>query len=75
MISGFVGKDNNKKVYVYFTQDNKNAEGELPACRIFNNNGFSDSEVEELRSYLADNKEDIINEARKINPMRAFLGR
>ena len=72
--SGILG-DKNKHVAVSFSYGDKYAEGEIPACKIKKNKGFSREEVESLEDYLLKNQDDIFNRAKKINPMRAFLGK
>ncbi len=71
--SGIVGPD--KHVAVSFTQGEKYAEGELPSGKIKTNKGFSEEEKESLEGYMIKNKDYIYSEAKKINPMRAFLGK
>ncbi len=72
--SGIVGGENNRHVEVSFTCGEKYAEGKIPPCTIEKNRGFTDQEVESLEDYLFRNKDDIYRRAKKINPLRAFLG-
>lgn len=64
-----------KAVYVLFEDGKKNAEFALPEGRLVRNNGFSDEETAQLKEYV-DNEQDAIFElAKKINPIKAFLGK
>ena len=63
-----------KAVYVLFEDGAKNAEFALPGGRLVSNSGFSDEETAQLKEYV-DNEQDTIFElAKKINPIKAFLG-
>ena len=74
MISGIIRKSDEKRVCVLFSDDNRMAEGVVPACKIISNTGFSKEEVEGLEKYLRENQTDIWDEAVKVNPLRGFLG-
>ncbi len=75
LVSGLVGKGENKRICVYFSDKDKSAEGSIPDCRITSSKGFTNSEIAEIEEYLRENKDHIIEEARKVNPMKAFTGR
>lgn len=75
LISGLVGKDNNKRICVYFSDGDNYAEGTIPECKIKSSKGFSEAEILEIEEYLRANKDSFIEEAKKVNPMRAFLGK
>lgn len=74
MISGIIRKADEKRVCVLFSDDNRMAEGVVPACKIISNTGFSKEEVEGLEKYLRENETGIWDEAVKVNPLRGFLG-
>ena len=74
MISGIIRKADEKRVCVLFSDDNRMAEGVVPACKIIFNTGFSKEEVEGLEKYLRENETGIWDEALKVNPLRGFLG-
>lgn len=74
MISGIVRKGDDKRVCVMFSDDNRMAEGTVPACKIISNTGFSKEEVEGLEKYLRENETGIWDEALKVNPLKGFLG-
>ncbi|HAG69928.1 MAG TPA: hypothetical protein DCL38_08140 [Lachnospiraceae bacterium] len=72
--SGLLGGEKHRYIAVSFTLGEKYAEGEIPSCRIRKNKGFSQEEVQSLEAYMYKNRDEIFRQARKINPMRAFLG-
>ena len=74
MISGIIRKEDDKRVCVLFSDDNRMAEGTVPACKIISNTGFSKEEVEGLDKYLRESEPDIWEEALKVNPLKGFLG-
>lgn len=74
MISGIIRKADEKRVCVLFSDDNRMAEGVVPACKIISNTGFSKEEVEGLEKYMRENETGIWDEAVKVNPLRGFLG-
>ena len=75
LVSGLVGKGDNKRICVYFSDKDKYAEGSIPDCKITSSNGFSPGEILEIEDYLRENKDHIIEEARKVNPLKGFLGK
>ncbi|MBR5408019.1 MAG: hypothetical protein IK111_10365 [Lachnospiraceae bacterium] len=75
LVSGLVGTGEHKRICVYFSDKDKNAEGSIPDCKITVNNGFTNDEIAEIEEYLKENKDHIIEEARKVNPMKSFLGK
>lgn len=74
MISGIIRKQDDKRVCVLFSDDNRMAEGVVPACKIISNTGFSEKEVEGLEKYLRENETGIWDEALRVNPLKGFLG-
>ena len=75
LVSSLVGKGEHKRICVYFSDKDKYAEGSIPDCKITSSKGFDQSELEEIEDYLRENKDHIIEEARKVNPMKAFTGK
>ena len=75
LVSGLVGTGEHKRICVYFSDKDRYAEGSIPDCKITSSKGFSKSELREIEEYLFENKDHIIEEARKVNPMKAFTGR
>ena len=69
-----MGEGDNKKIYVLFSDNEKSAEGRIPDCTIISNKGFSQDEVKQMEDYLRESKDLIISEAKRINPIKSFLG-
>ncbi|MCR5640464.1 MAG: hypothetical protein K6G04_03815 [Lachnospiraceae bacterium] len=74
-VSGICQRDGKKIAYVTFSDATRSAEGEIPACVITKNQGFSESEVLDLQQYMQDNLDTLKAMSAKINPLDAFLGR
>ena len=75
LVSGLVGSGDHKRICVYFSDKEKYAEGSIPDCRITSSKGFNKDELAEIEEYLKDNRDHIIEEAKKVNPMKSFMGR
>ena len=75
LVSGLVGKGDNKRICVYFSDKDKYAEGSIPDCKITSSNGFTKEEIKEIEEYLSDNRDDIIEEAKKVNPLKSYTSR
>lgn len=69
--SGILNKGEKKFIRVRFERgqelDLDYAEGIIPDCKIEKQQGFSTQEVEQMESYLESEKENIIQEAKKLN--------
>ena len=63
-----------KAVYVLFEDEGKSAEFSLPGCKVVSNKGFSEEEMASLADYVRNEQDSIFETAKKINPMKAFLG-
>ena len=72
-ISGITRTENSKAVYVLIEDENKKAEFSLPGCKLINNKGFNQSELNELREYIDGNQDEIFKLAKSINQMRAMM--
>ena len=75
LVSGLVGKGDKKRICVYFSDKDKYAEGSIPDCRITSSKGFTERELKEIEDYLFENKDQILEEARKVNPLKSFLSK
>ncbi len=73
LISGVVEKDGRKLVRVSFLRGRDYADGLLPEGVIEKSHGFSDEEVQKLENYLRFNREDIMGQAKAVNPLRNWL--
>ena len=74
IVSCVVVKDNRKIVRVSYLRGNDYADGLLPDGIIEKAGGFTDVEVRKLENYLRTNRQDILNQAKTINPLRNWLG-
>ncbi|WP_051688510.1 hypothetical protein [Butyrivibrio sp. AE2032] len=68
-------KDNKRIVRVMFERKNgsllETAEGLVPDGKIVKSSGFSPDEIKQLESYLWENSQSIMDEAKKIsNPLK-----
>ena len=67
-------KNGKPQVFVTFTDGRRTAEGRIPGCRILTQEGFSEEEVEALNQYMKKEKGTILTIAKRIDPMKDFLG-
>lgn len=51
-VSPICVKDGKKYAYIMFSDDVRSAEGTIPDCKIINNNGFFEDEVDQLEAYM-----------------------
>jgi len=73
ILSGIVKKDGRKIARVSFLRNKDFAEGILPDCEIVSSEGFDEDEIEQLKIYLKLNSEDLMSQAKKINPFRGMM--
>lgn len=73
LVSGIVVKDNRKIVRVSFLRDNDFAEGVMPDAIIEKSKGFSTEELTKLEKFLRLHKEEILQQAKEVNPIRSWL--
>jgi len=74
-VSSLVRKDGEKALYVMFSGKDCSAEFVLPEGKLLNSKGFSESELDKLRTYVQNEKDKIFSVAKEVNPMKAFLGK
>ena len=76
-ISPVVRQDGRQKIFVNFMDEmnKKEAEAVVPGCVFIKNNGFLDEELDLLKEYMEKEQAHILEQARSINPMTAFLGK
>ena len=72
-VSAICNRDEEKLAYVTFSDGKRDAEGEIPACKITKNNGFSDEEVVGLELYMKSDLDRLKKMAAGINIFDAFL--
>jgi len=73
LVSGFVVKDNRRIVRVSFLRGKAYAEGLMPDGKIEKSKGFGDEEIRKLENFLRVHKEEILAEAKKVNPIRSWM--
>ena len=73
-VSSMIRTKDTKVLYVMFHDEKRNAEFCLPECKLVRNNGFSDEEISKLVDYVKNEQDTIYGLAKKVNPMKAFLG-
>ena len=74
-VSSMTRTKDSKAVYVMFTDGDKTAEFSLPGCKTVSNNGFSAEEIVQLKNYIDNEQDSIYALAKKVNPMKAFMGK
>ncbi len=79
-VSGILNRAGGRSVCVMLNDDGTGASGRerfveirLPEGEVLSNSGYTDGEIEEIISYLNENMDDIMNTARNVNPMKAFM--
>lgn len=72
-VSSIVNKDGKREVYVLFTDGSRSAEGRLSDYKMINNKGFTREEVDLLETYMHRETDQILQMAKNINVMDAFL--
>ena len=72
-VSGILHRGDSRSVCVMIETDTSHAEIRMPEGEILSVEGYSDEETEEILAYLNENMDDIMNAARDVNPMEAFM--
>lgn len=73
-VSSLIRNDGEKIIYVLFTDGNKRAEINLPGPKLVKNEGFNEDEIKQLLEYTDNQNEIIYDIAKRVNPMKAFMG-
>lgn len=73
LISCVVEKEGRKIVRISFLRKKDYAEGILPDGIIVKSEGFSGEEVRKLEAYIRANRQEILKQAREINPLRNWM--
>lgn len=74
LVSGIIHKEDRRYVRVSFVRGKDIAEGIVPDGIIDQAEGFSDEEVFKLERYLRENRGEIMEQGRKVNPLKNWLG-
>ncbi len=72
-VSGILHREGSKCVCVTMEDADRFIEIRMPDAEILSRKGYSEKEAEEIISYLNENMDDILNAARGVNPMTAFM--
>lgn len=74
LVSGIINKGDRRYARVSFIRGKDIAEGLIPDGIVDHAEGFSDEEVFKLERYLRENCGEIMEQARKVNPIKNWLG-
>jgi len=74
LVSGIINKEDRRYARVSFIRGKDVAEGIVPDGIVDHAEGFSDDEVFKLERYLRENRREIMEQARKVNPVKNWLG-
>lgn len=74
LVSGIINKEGRRYVRVSFLRGKDVAEGIVPDGIVDHAEGFSDEEVFKLERYLRENRGEIMEQARQVNPIKNWLG-
>ena len=72
-VSGILHRGESRSVCILLENDSKYAEIRMPEGEILSCKGYDEEETEEIIAYLTENMDDILNAARDVNPMKAFM--
>lgn len=73
-VTTLLHKDGKDFARVSFLRESDWAEGIVPGGEIEQSEGFSEEEIEKLETYLAEEEETILAQAKKINPIKNLFG-
>lgn len=74
LVSGMLHKGDKAFVRVSFLRGKDWAEGIVPDGVIVKSEGFTKEEIGKLEDYLAEDKEQIMKQAKGVNPIRKLFG-
>ncbi len=72
-VSSIVSRDGKREIYVLFTEGDRNAEGRLSDYKMISSRGFTREENDMLEAYMRREKDRILQMAKSVNVMDAFL--
>ena len=73
LISCVVEKEGRKIVRLSFLRGKDYAEGVLPDGIVVKSEGFTEAEVQKLEAFIRKNRQDIMKQAKEINPLRNWM--
>lgn len=74
LVTGILHKGEKSFVRVSFLRGKAWAEGIVPDTRIEKSEGFTEEEIKGLETYLLEQKDMIIQQAKGVNPLRNMFG-
>ena len=74
LISGMIKRDGKSFTRVSFSRDKCWAEGIVPDGVIEKSEGFREEELEQLKEYLVQEQDMILEQAKGVNPLRKMFG-
>ncbi|MCI9320011.1 MAG: hypothetical protein HFH05_08040 [Lachnospiraceae bacterium] len=74
LVSGIINKEGRRYARVSFVRGNDIAEGIVPDGIVDHAEGFSDDEIFKLERYMRENRGEIMEQARQVNPLKNWLG-
>lgn len=74
LISGILTKEGRKFARISFMRGEEYAEFIVPDGVLDKRKGFSEEEITELYRYVRENRNDILEKAKEVNPLRSWLG-
>lgn len=72
-VSSIVSKNGKREIYVLFTEGSCSAEGRLSDYKLISNKGFSQEEADMLEAFMRKETDRILQMAKNVNVMDAFL--
>ncbi len=73
-ISGVLTKEGRKFARISFMRGEEYAEFIVPDAVLDKRNGFSEDEITGLLRYVRENRDEILEKARGVNPLKNWLG-
>ncbi|MCI8489201.1 MAG: hypothetical protein HFJ04_02935 [Lachnospiraceae bacterium] len=72
-VSQVFNKDGKKYAFVSFTDGTRQAEGQIPDCKITARQGFDEAEAKLLEHYMKENLSQLKKMASSVRVMNAFM--
>ena len=72
-VSSIVNKNGKREIYVLFTEASRSAEGRLSDYKMINSKGFTEEEIVALETYMRQETNTILQMAKSVNVMDAFM--
>lgn len=73
-ISGILTKEGRKFARISFMREEEYAEFIVPDGVLDKRQGFTEEEITKLFRYVRENKDDILKQAKEVNPLKNWLG-